>query len=169
MQAAPTSFVTILAGVRQEWEHRYFPDNTSSETVGYVGWSVWKELILTEERQGSRTFVVSSWGEARYPSAPDPEERDNAIVEGALELASRVAPHASGGALVALASVDFKADTVGLDWNNQLSPAAGFRFTLPLASRINSEVGVKYVADYRFYSDRFRHGPVIWVGAAASW
>jgi len=169
VQASPVSFATIMAGVRQEWEHRYVSGNTSSGMVSYVGWTLWKELPLHRRAGRSRTFVVSSWAEGRYPSAPDPEERENAIVEGAVEVATPVASFHNGATLSAVLSGDFKVDTAGLDWNNQLSPATGLRITLPLGSKIRSEVGLKYVADYRFYSERFRHGPTLWVGAAASW
>jgi hypothetical protein len=168
VETAPAPFLTFQAGVRHDWEHRYVTDRDSAAFVGFAGWSLSKELGSSggSERPD---LIVSSWGEARYPSAPDPQERHDTILEGAAEVAKPVAGSAQDPMLQLTTSVDFKADTKKLDWNNQLSPAAGIKLALPLAGVAAAELGMRYEANYRFYSERFRHGPAAWVAARARW
>jgi len=114
-------------------------------------------------------FPGSTWGQVRYPSSQEIEEKDNVILEGALEQGVDWFRMTNWSIFNSFFRFEYKFDKENFDFNNKLQPEVGVKAKFPLANWGLIEAGGKYVVDYRFETNRTEQGIVFFLNWAASW
>ena len=114
-------------------------------------------------------FPGFTWGQVRFPSSQEIEEKDNVIVEGAIEQGVDWFRVTSRSIFNSFVRFEYKFDRENFDFNNKLQPEIGVKAKYLLADWGLIEVGGKYVVDYRFETHRTEQGIVFFVNWAASW
>jgi hypothetical protein len=132
-------------------------------------------VALTPAAGGARAadfplgYPGSTWGSLRYPNAAPEEERENLLAEGALEQGVDWAEVGPRMFLNTFASLRYSVDSEKLDFNNKLEPGVGVKLRLLLGDWAQAEVGVKYVVEYRFESDRRGDTAIIFLNWGGWW
>lgn len=99
-----------------------------------------------------------TWGQIRYPSALQPEERRNPIIEGAVRQSLNWPSLTSGVYLSSFGEFRFKHDKERLDFNNELLFAIGTELVFLPDDVVELAVGVRHEWDHRYVSDRTPSG-----------
>jgi hypothetical protein len=164
---------TVLAiGARYDWEHRFVTDRTLTGATGFANWSGWWGIDtgVAPERDalGPLGYVIQTYGEVRYPSDREVDERDNMIIEGAVR-GDIDWIEWNGARLATSGEIQYAADTKSLEWNNKITPSIG----LILKSRAywwgELELGLQYAADYRFVTGNTQTGLVTFLSYYTYW
>jgi len=114
-------------------------------------------------------FPGSTWGQVRYPSSQEIEEKDNVIVEGAIEQGVDWFRMTKWSIFNSFFRFEYKFDKEGFDFNNKLQPEVGLKAKFFLANWGLIEAGGKYVLDHRTETNRTEEGIVFFLNWAASW
>ncbi len=112
---------------------------------------------------------LSGWGEIRFPSSEQPEDRYNFILEGAFLKELDIAKYENKLSLTTFAHLNYVIDFEKYDYNNKLRPSAGIKVRYFPISNIALEVGTKYEWDRRITTDRTLEGVQIFLNGFASW
>ena len=110
-----------------------------------------------------------TWGEIRYPGSEQSIERDNLLIEGAVDQGVDVAKLSDRTRVNLFGRLNYKADTEELDFNNKLAFGAGVRLLHQFSDSAVVGAGVLYEVDRRFRSERNLHGVTLFVNGFASW
>jgi hypothetical protein len=169
----PTDWALIEVGGKYEWEYRWSTDRIFAGWTGFLNWSAYR----TWGRQSSAArgvpfpaaYTVSTWGQFRYPSAQAAEEKQNAIVEGALRCDITWVRLKRVASVGTMAEFEYAADTAAFDFNNKFRFALGLVLKFALVDGVSIELGGKYVADYRPVTNRLERGLVGFLSWYASW
>lgn len=114
-------------------------------------------------------FPGYTWGQVRYPSSEEIEEKDNVILEGAIEQGVDWFRMTRWTIFNSFVRFEYKSDKEGFDWNNKLQPEVGVKAKFLLADWGLIEAGGKYVVDHRYETNRTEQGIVFFLNWAASW
>lgn len=112
-----------------------------------------------------------TWGQLRAPSSRQEEEKNNEIVEGAINQGIDWLEVTKGVRLNSFVQLDFTRDTKKFDYNNKLKFAVGTQLNIALWDWGSLAIGGKYEWDRRYVSDRTPKGAVGFLNwyAARSW
>ncbi len=110
-----------------------------------------------------------TWGEIRYPSSEQPIERDNLLIEGALDQGLDVAKLSERTRVNLFGRLNYKADTEELDYNNKLAIGAGVRLLHQVTDSAVVGAGLRYEVDHRFRSGQNLDGVTLFLNGFASW
>ena len=110
-----------------------------------------------------------TWGEVRYPSSEQALERDDLVLEGAIDQGLDVLELSATDRLNIFGRLRYKADTEKLDFNNKLVVAGGARLLHQLSDSAVMGLGVLYEVDRRFRSARTLDGATVFMDGYGSW
>lgn len=96
-------------------------------------WRMWPPGALAPLLPEDGRLVLSGWGNLRYPASPDPSERDNALVQGALKLAYDIPLGGTKARVSPFVQIKAKWDLQKRPYNNSVEPSVGLALHLPLA------------------------------------
>jgi hypothetical protein len=111
----------------------------------------------------------STWGGVRFPSSQELLEKDNLILEGAVEQGVDWLRVPGRGTFNTFGRLEFKMDREKFDYNNKLQFEAGLKLRFPLAGLGAVEIGGKYAFDRRNITDRTERGAVVFVNWWGGW
>jgi hypothetical protein len=170
---SPTDWAFIEVGGKYEWEYRWITDRTLEGWVGFINWSAqrtWNQQVSsTGGVLSPAAYAVSTWGKFRYPSAQAAEEKENAIVEGAVRGDVTWWRFRHVASVGPMAEFEYTADTMGFDYNNKFRFSLGLALKSAIAGGGVIEVGGKYMADHRPVTNRTETGFVSFLTWSASW
>jgi hypothetical protein len=169
IRLAPIDGVTIDVGGRYEWERRYRSDRTYEGFKGFVNWSGWWGIAGPQDTGFPLGYVISTWGQLRYPSAFVGIERENLIIEGAGTFDIEWAELEYLGILTTRFDVEYVGDTKSLVWNNAIRPSVGMVLRIPIMEWAQVEIGARYITDYATVTQRSESGFLGFVDLSASW
>jgi hypothetical protein len=165
-------WLTVGIGGRYDWEYRYKTGDTNSGLVGLIDWSVFWRHERQESVAGKKpaplAYVLTSWGELRYPSALAGGEQNNLIIEGSVTGGLDWWRITDFAVLNTFAELKYKADTKKFDYNNELEPGVGSKIVFNIGGG-DFNVGVKYVYDYRFRSGLTEDGVIFFADWSIGW
>lgn len=110
-----------------------------------------------------------TWGEIRFPASAQPEDRNNAILEGAVEQGIDFQRLSEKTHLNLFGKLDYTLDTQRFDYNNKLRLGMGVKLVRRLFSSSSLAIGAKYEVDQRFVMDRTLGGHQLFVNWYGSW
>lgn len=110
-----------------------------------------------------------TWGEIRFPASAQPEDRDNAVLEGAVEQGVDFQRLSEKTHLNLFGKLDYTLDTQRFDYNNKLKLGAGVKLVRRLSSSSSLGIGAKYEVDRRFVMDRALGGHQLFMNWYGSW
>jgi hypothetical protein len=169
IRLAPIDGVTIDVGGRYEWERRFRSDRTYEGFKGFVNWSGWWGIAGPQDTGFPLGYVISTWGQLRYPSGLVGIERENLIIEGAGTFDIEWAELEYLGILTTRFDVEYVRDTKSLVWNNAIRPSVGMLLRIPIMERAQLEIGARYITDYASVTRRSERGFLSFVNLSASW
>lgn len=173
LKIVPADWVSINVGGKYVWDRRTVTNRTPKGAVGFISWYAAEEWGGIDNGGGSDPwplgYSANTWGEFRYPSSLDVEERRNAIVQGAIQGVADLWRPNSVLMLSAIVGLDYVADRQRFDYNNELEPSVGMRLRLAVSDFGFIEIGSKYVYEYRFRSRRSETGAIFFLNWWASW
>lgn len=168
---------SVTLGARYSWERRPLSERSFAAPIGFLSWGVWH--AWTPERSSRQLnilrlpsplrYVLSGWGELRYPASAIEEERTDAMLEGAMQISVdwlQLGPQARVATFV---GIGFKTDTIGLDYNNQLEPTLGVRLDITVHEGVELTFGTHLMHDWRFESGQSATSLAAFAGLATSW
>lgn len=110
----------------------------------------------------------SMWGDVRFPASEQEEDKDNLILEGAIEQGIDLFMLSENTPFTAFVSLNYTFDSEKFDYNNKTKSGFGFKIRHFINDNIVVDVGAKYELDHRFESgdnlDGFQ-GFVNWFGS----
>jgi hypothetical protein len=170
LRFTPAFWISFELGVKHEWDYRWVTDRTPSGWVGFANWGIWRDWpARTNSSRSPLRYILSSWGQVRYPSSHELAEERNAIAEGAVELSADWWRIERGPTFNTFVSLDFKADSQKFEYNNEIEPAVGARFWMPITKYGRAELGAKLVNEQRFRTGGSYSGAIAFVGFSARW
>jgi len=111
----------------------------------------------------------STWGAIRYPSSEQPEEKQDLVLEGAIEQGLDILSLGENTRLTPFIKLAYKLDTEKLDYNNKLQLAPGIKVRHYLSDSAILDVGVRYEVERRVETGRTWDGPAVFASWFASW
>ena len=131
---------------------------------------LWGSCLSNDaEAQNTVPSGGSTWGEMRFPAAPQTEERNNLLLEGAVEHGVDFHRFSNDAVIDAFGKVNYSVDTESLDWNRKLKLGTGVRLRQGISSSGVLAVGVKYEIDKRFVEETTLHGFQLFSEWSGSW
>jgi len=122
-------------------------------------------ITLSTPSFGSLAFDLPSmatpgsmWGDVRFPSSEQREDRDNLILEGAIEQGVDLFEIAEKTPVTAFVSLNYTLDSEKFDYNNKTKFGFGFKIRHFLTDSIVIDMGAKYELDHRLESNDDRDG-----------
>jgi hypothetical protein len=141
----------------------------AEETRSNIQSTLYYNFIKQDNNKLMRFRPLSGWGEVRFPSSEQPEDRYNFILEGAFLKELDIAKYENKLSLTAFAHLNYVIDSEKYDYNNKLRPSAGIKIGYFPISNIVIEAGTKYEWDRRITTDRTLEGTQIFLNGFASW
>ena len=128
-------------------------------------------LLLTKPVKAEKSLGTpgSTWGEIRFPGSAQPEDKNNLILEGAVEQGVDFFRLSKNSALNLFGKLDYTLDKEGYDWNRKLKLGAGLKLRHYLSDTVVIAVGAKYEIDRRFVDDRTMQGFQLFSNWFGSW
>ena len=128
-------------------------------------------LLLTKPVKAEKSLGTpgSTWGEIRFPGSAQPEDKDNLILEGAVEQGVDFFRLSKDSMLNLFAKFDYTVDKEGFDWNRKLKLGAGVKLRHYLSDTVVIAIGAKYEVDRRFVDDRSMEGFQLFSNWFGSW
>ena len=158
--------VRLSFGAKWDSERRIYSGHTYSALVATADMSVYHSWSPTwpGNRPGNNAnIVLSGWANFRYPSALEPYEKSNALLQGSLKM-SVVLPLASGNFKIApFASLSAKADVKGRPYNNTFEPAVGLDLKIPIGEGAELVAGAKMQLQVRLLSGETQAGTIAYL------
>ena len=164
----------LSLGGQHVWDWRTQSGDSLRSFEAFMRWSLQFRKALTAfrtDRDGDNapTLVARTYGRMRYPGNQDENQRENALLEGTVELALFMPRHRYGIAVEPFVELHYKADSKDFDFNNKLEPASGVKLVFTPDSHTSIQLGVKYVGEYRFKSGTMDTGAVAFLSWDAWW
>ena len=137
----------VNVGAKYEWDRRFHPKRTLNGPMLFADFFKAWMFKPSADTGGASSFPLAypglTWAELRYPGSQDRSEKDDLILEGAVE---QGIDWFRKGKLVfnTFAEAEYTADTEKLEWNNKLTLGAGVKLKFPLTERASGQAGVKY-------------------------
>ena len=126
-------------------------------------------LAKTVKAEKSLGTPGSTWGEIRFPGSAQAEDKDNLILEGAVEQGVDFFRLSKNSAFNVFGKLDYTVDTEGFDWNRKLKLGAGLKLRHYLSDTVVIAVGAKYEIDRRFVDERTLEGFQLFSNWFGSW
>jgi hypothetical protein len=163
----------IGAGVLYEFDRRFRSNRNLDGVTAYVdGYGSW-QLRCTSCAESSvlagRAMPGLIWAELRYPASHDPLENDDLLIEGVVEQGIDWMRVGDRGALNTFASLEFQADTEGLDYYRSISGGLGVKLKFPFGRTGLLQIGAEYVVDHRWESDVTQDVVMGFINWSTSW
>ncbi len=128
-------------------------------------------LLLTKPVKAEKSLGTpgSTWGEIRFPGSAQPEDKNNLILEGAVEQGVDFFRLSKDSAFNVFGKLDYTLDKEGFDWNRKLKLGAGLKLRHYISDTVVIAVGAKYEIDRRFVGDRTLEGFQLFSNWFGSW
>jgi hypothetical protein len=128
-------------------------------------------LLLTKSVKAEKSLGTpgSTWGEIRFPGSAQPEDKDNLILEGAVEQGVDIFRLSKDSAFNVFGKLDYTVDKEGFDWNRKLKLGAGLKLRHYISDTVVIAVGAKYEIDRRFVDERTLEGFQLFSNWFGSW
>lgn len=114
-------------------------------------------------------FPGSTWGTLRFPSSQDVQEKDNLILEGAIEQGIDWFELGEWSVVNTFMQVSYAVDQEKFDYNNEIEFEVGLKLKILSLDWMCLEFGGKYILDYRWETDRHTKGTEVFLNWGASW
>jgi hypothetical protein len=169
----PAPEVVIDGGAKYVVERRMESERHEQGVQAFVDWyGRWRPMAARGAGGGDPVplaYPGLTWGQLRYPSDQVAEEQHNTLVEGAIEQGVDWTGVGRRGNFNTFTKLEYSADREGFDYNNKAVLGLGvkLRFEWPAAARV--QLGVQYVYDYRWISERTERGPIYFLNWSAAW
>lgn len=111
----------------------------------------------------------STWGNIRFPSSAQPAERDNVLLNGAIEQGIDYYQITKNTVLNFFGRVDYRWDTEEFDFNRKILLGTGFKLRHYFSDTVVMSVGAKYEIDKRFVVERSTDGFLLFSNWFGSW
>ena len=167
-----THHLMLELGGRYEWEHRFIDGSTYQGTSGFFNWSGYWEIAAPPREtahDGPLGYVISSWGQLRYPSAQIDSERSTMLLEGGLQGDMDWLSLLGESRLALRGDLEFSTDSAGQDYNNKLIPSLGLVLKMPSGALGRFEIGARYALDYRPVTNTVETGLIGFAGWSVGW
>jgi hypothetical protein len=164
----------LTVGGQHVWDWRTQSGDSLRSFEAFMRWSLNYRKALSASRSDwdsidEPTFVARTYGRIRYPGNQDENQRENALVEGTVELALSMPRHRYDITVEPFVELRYKADSKNFDFNNKLEPASGVKLVFTPNMHASIQLGVKYVGEYRFKSGTMDTGAVVFLSWDAWW
>ena len=128
-------------------------------------------LLITKSVNAEKSLGTpgSTWGEIRFPGSAQPEDKNNLILEGAVEQGVDFFRLSKDSAFNVFGKLDYALDKEGFDWNRKLRLGAGLKLRHYISDTVVIAVGAKYEIDRRFVDDRTLEGFQLFSNWFGSW
>jgi hypothetical protein len=165
----PTDHFEIRLGGRYEVDRRRITNRTLGGPAAFTSWGGWWPVGEGSWGAGvTSSHYIMTWGEARFPSSPVREERNNGLVEGAIEGGTRF-PLGADFSAIPFLGFGYKADTEQLRFNNKFEFTAGARLAYDVTPTTSIFTGVRFAHEHRFIDGEGANAAIVFVGWNASW
>jgi len=111
----------------------------------------------------------SMWGDVRFPSSEQREDKDNLILEGAIEQGVDLFKISDITPVTAFVSLNYTLDSEKFDYNNKTKFGFGFKIRHFISNNIVIDFGAKYELDHRLESNNDLDGFMGFSNWFASW
>lgn len=110
-----------------------------------------------------------TWGEIRYPSSEEPREKQDLVLEGAIDQGIDLFSLGENTRLNAFGRLDYKLDSESLDYNNKLKLGAGVKLRHYLSDSVVVDLGARYEWERRMETNRTLDGVSFNLSWFGSW
>lgn len=158
----------IHAGWRLGHEHRWQSAQNAAGATLFAGWSGWWALSPQQMQQTAR-LSLSTWGEAVSSYSLASNERDNSVLEGAVQMDARLTALSPQASLIGRLMVEASADTERRSYRSWIRPSLGLHLEYRLSERVSMEAGGRTAIEWQKGSDNPERGASVFVVFKASW
>jgi hypothetical protein len=138
-----------------------------------IHWLAGASLFLSSCNLLAATSVQpmpgNTWGELRFPASAQPEEKDNVLLEGAIEQGHELIRLTEKTSLILFGKLNYVVDSEKLQYNNKIRIAPGIKLRHTFENGMTTQLGVKYEVDHRHTTGKELHGSMWFLDWYYNW
>lgn len=164
IKPGPKSSLTF--SIRHDWYTRRDGSANRSGTRVLIDYFYMDYRVLRDRKRvyglGQSAHVLKVYGNLTFPDTLQPGDR-NVVITAGSEMSRNLSIPDKQVFLSPFAGLALSWDSDGNSYNNKFQQTIGLRVRWPVPGG-DVHAGLRYQGDYRWISERFRHGPGLFVG-----